>query len=107
MPLPTAESGAWMEVGSAGDEAAACWRDDPQEAVALVREQTAGGELVVDEALDAAVDAMVVCALLALDEARATATATTDPSTAAKLCLAATPYLALAVRPGRVVRCGR
>ncbi|MFD5694406.1 hypothetical protein [Streptomyces rubiginosohelvolus] len=95
VPPPSAESGAWMELVSAGDEVAACWRDDPQQAAALVRELTAGGELVVDEVLDAAVDAMVVCGLLALAEARTMATV--DPSAAAELCLTATPYLALAV----------
>lgn len=95
VPLPSVESGARMELVSAGDEVAACWRDDPQQAVALVRELTAGGELAVDEVLDAAVDAMVVCGLLALSEARTTAMA--DPSAAAELCLAAVPYLVLAV----------
>ncbi|MEU3136355.1 hypothetical protein ABZ691_26680 [Streptomyces sp. NPDC006854] len=60
-----------------------------------MRELTAGGELVVDEVLDAAVDAMVVCGLLALAEARTTATV--DPSAAAEQCLTAVPYLALAV----------
>lgn len=95
VPPPTAESGAWMELVSAGDEVAACWRDDPPQAAALVRELTAGGELEVDEVLDAAVDTMVVCGLLALAEARTKATA--DPSAAAELCLAAVPYLARAV----------
>ncbi|MGQ4732579.1 hypothetical protein ACUN3E_33610 [Streptomyces sp. Ju416(a)] len=95
VPLPTVESGARMDLVSAGDEVAACWRDDPEQAVALVRELTAGGELAVDEVLDAAVDATVVCGLLALAEARTTATA--DPSAAAELCLAAAPHLALAV----------
>nr|WSU78431.1 hypothetical protein OG499_38320 [Streptomyces anulatus] len=58
-------------------------------------ELTAGGELAVDEVLDAAVDAVVVTGLLALAEARTTAA--TDPSTAAELCLVAVPHLALAV----------
>lgn len=84
-----------MDLVGAGDEVAACWRRDPQEAAALVLELTAGGELAVDEVLDAAVDAVVVCGLLALAEARTAAT--TDPSTAAELCLAAVPHLALAV----------
>ncbi|MFD3819794.1 hypothetical protein ACFWRZ_32435 [Streptomyces rubiginosohelvolus] len=95
VPLPGVEQGAVMELVSAGDEVAACWRDDPERVVALVRELTAGGELVVDEVLDAAVDAMVVCGLLALAEARTEATV--DPSAAAEQCLAAVPYLALAV----------
>ncbi|NUW02896.1 hypothetical protein [Streptomyces sp. CAI 127] len=95
VPLPTVESGAWMELVSAGDEVAACWRDDPQQAAVLVRELTEGGELVVDEVLDAAVDAMVVCGLLALAEARTKATV--DASAAAELCLTAVPYLARAV----------
>ncbi|MGQ4733363.1 hypothetical protein ACUN3E_37615 [Streptomyces sp. Ju416(a)] len=60
-----------------------------------MRELTAGGELVVDEVLDAAVDAMVVCGLLALAEARTEATV--DPSAEAEQCLAAVPYFALAV----------
>ncbi|WP_128819366.1 hypothetical protein [Streptomyces sp. S063] len=80
---------------SAGDEVAACWRDDPQQAVAVVRELTVGGELAVDEVLDAAVDAMVVCGLLALAKARTAATV--DPSTAAEQWLTAVPYFALAV----------
>ncbi|MEV2262782.1 hypothetical protein AB0J13_29455 [Streptomyces anulatus] len=95
VPLPTAEQGAMMELVSAGDEVAACWRRDPQEAAALVLELTAGGELAVDEVLDAAVDAATVTGLLALSEARATATS--DPSMAAELCLVAVPYFALAV----------
>ncbi|MFI5654877.1 hypothetical protein ACIA71_27065 [Streptomyces anulatus] len=84
-----------MDLVGAGDEVAACWRRDPQEAAALVLELTAGGELAVDEVLDAAVDAVVVCGLLALAEARTAAT--TAPITAAKLCLAAVPHLAHAV----------
>ncbi|MFB8020783.1 hypothetical protein ACFC36_19685 [Streptomyces rubiginosohelvolus] len=95
VPPSAAASGAWMELVSAGDEVAACWRDDPQQAAVLVRELTVGGELVVDEVLDAAVDAMVVCGLLALAEARTMARV--DPSAAAELCLTATPYLTLAV----------
>ncbi|MEU4030285.1 hypothetical protein AB0F60_29370, partial [Streptomyces anulatus] len=63
-----------MDLVGAGDEVAACWRRDPQEAAALVLELTAGGELAVDEVLDAAVDAVVVCGLLALAEARTAAT---------------------------------
>ncbi|GAA3017846.1 hypothetical protein Sfulv_61350 [Streptomyces fulvorobeus] len=58
-------------------------------------ELTAGGELSVDEVLDAAVDAAAVCGLLVLAEARTTATS--DPSTAAELCLTAVSHLALAV----------
>lgn len=95
VPVPTAEQGAAMELVSAGDDVAACWRDDPQEAVALVLELTVGGELGVDEVLDAAVDAEVVCGLLVLDQAGAAAMS--DPSTAAELCLSAAPYFARAV----------
>ncbi|MFE1370048.1 hypothetical protein ACFW84_38230 [Streptomyces anulatus] len=95
VPLPTTGQGAMMDLVGAGDEVAACWRRDPQKAAALVLELTAGGELAVDEVLDAAVDTVVVCGLLALAEARTAAT--TDPSTAAELCLAAVPHLALAV----------
>ncbi|MFJ3439449.1 hypothetical protein ACIPMU_38790 [Streptomyces cyaneofuscatus] len=95
VPLPTVEQGAAMDVVSAGDEVAARWRDDPQEAAALVLELAAGGELTADEVLDAAVDAEVVCGLLALSQARTAAMS--DPSTVAELCLAAVPYLARAV----------
>ncbi|MFE7451470.1 hypothetical protein [Streptomyces griseus] len=95
VPLPTVEAGARMELVSAGDEVASLWRDDPQQAVALVRELTAGGELTADEVLDLAVDVMVVCGLLALTEARTAAMK--DPSTAAELCLTAVPHLAFAV----------
>ncbi|MGC5530409.1 hypothetical protein [Streptomyces sp. SR-10] len=95
VPLPTAGQGAVMDLVGAGDEVAACWRRDPQEAADLVLELTAGGEPAVDEVLDAAVDAVVVTGLLALAEARAAAA--TDPSAAAELCLAAVPHLALAV----------
>ncbi|MFH8439337.1 hypothetical protein ACH4A3_29450 [Streptomyces sp. NPDC018007] len=58
-------------------------------------ELTAGGELTVEEALDQAVDAVVVCGLLALVEARTAAAS--DQSTAAELCLTAVLHLALAV----------
>lgn len=95
VPLPTAGQGAAMELVSAGGEVAARWRGDPAEAAALVLELTAGGELSVDEVLDAAVDAAAVCGLLVLAEARTTATS--DPSTAAELCLTAVSHLALAV----------
>lgn len=74
-----------MDLVGAGDEVATYWRRDPQEAADLVQELTAGGELAVDEVLDAAVDTVVVTGLLALAEARTAAT--TDPSTAAELCL--------------------
>ncbi|MFE1820512.1 hypothetical protein ACFW9S_16055 [Streptomyces anulatus] len=74
-----------MDLVGAGDEVAAYWRRDPQEAADLVQELTAGGELAADEVLDAAVDTVVVTGLLALAEARTAAT--TDPSTAAELCL--------------------
>ncbi|MEV7898260.1 hypothetical protein [Streptomyces cyaneofuscatus] len=93
--LPTVEQGAAMELVSAGDEVAARWRDDPQGAAALVLELAAGGELTVDEVLDAAVDAAVVSGLLALGQVRTAAMS--DPSTAAELCLAAVPYFAHAV----------
>ncbi|MEU4181026.1 hypothetical protein [Streptomyces sp. NPDC026589] len=95
VPLPTAGQGAMMELVSAGDEVAARWRRDPQEAAALVLELTAGGELAVDEVLDAAVDAATVTGLLTLSEARTAATS--DPSMAAELCLVAVPHFSLAV----------
>ena len=91
--LPTVEQTAAMDLVSAGDEFAARWREDPQEAVVLVRELVAGGELTVDEVLDQAVDATVVAGLLALRQARAAS----DPSTAAELCLGAVPHIALAI----------
>ncbi|MFF4739954.1 hypothetical protein ACFY2W_29340 [Streptomyces sp. NPDC001262] len=72
---------------SAGDEVAARWRRDPEEAAALVRELVAGGELAADEVLDEAVDSAVLTGLLVLQEARATS----DPGTAAELCLSAIP----------------
>ncbi|MFI8201136.1 hypothetical protein ACIF6K_32210 [Streptomyces sp. NPDC085942] len=95
VPLPTIGQGAMMDLVEAGDEVVARWREDPAEAAALVLELTAGGELAVEEVLDAAVDAAAVTGLLALSEARTVAA--TDPSAAAELCLAATPHLALAV----------
>ncbi|MEU8134932.1 hypothetical protein [Streptodolium elevatio] len=93
VPLPTVEQAAAMDVASAGSDVAARWRSDPGEAVALVRELTAGGELAVEEVLDEAVDAAVVTGLLALQEARTAP----DPSTAAELCLNAVPHITLAV----------
>ncbi|MFH9610809.1 hypothetical protein [Streptomyces sp. NPDC017448] len=60
-----------------------------------MRELRAGGELTIEEVLDQAVDAAVVCGLPALAQARTAATS--DPSTAAELCLTAVPHLALAV----------
>ncbi|MGA5822160.1 hypothetical protein ACPC54_30375 [Kitasatospora sp. NPDC094028] len=91
--LAFAEQFAVMELVNAGDEVAASWRRDPAEAVALVRELVAGGELTVEEILDQAVDSTVAAGLLALQEAAATS----DPSTAAELCLSAIPYIVLAV----------
>ncbi|MFJ1601559.1 hypothetical protein [Streptomyces sp. NPDC088261] len=65
VPLPTVEQFAAMGPMSAGDDVAARWRDDPQEAVALVRELVAGGELAVEEVLDEAVDSSTsVCSLV-------------------------------------------
>ncbi|MFF8747170.1 hypothetical protein [Streptomyces californicus] len=95
VPLPTAGQGAAMELAAAGDEVAARWREDPAQAAALVLELTAGGELGVEEVLDAAVDAAVVCGLLVLAEARTTAMS--DPGMAAELCLTAVPHFSLAV----------
>ncbi|WP_257138746.1 hypothetical protein [Streptomyces sp. rh34] len=95
VPLPTTDQGARLDVASAGDEVADRWVGDPERAVALVRELAAGGELAVDEILDAAVDAVVVTGLLTLSEAHTAAMS--DPSTAAELCLAAVPHFSLAV----------
>ncbi|MFH8343119.1 hypothetical protein [Streptomyces sp. AM6-12] len=93
VPLPTLEQAAAMELVSAGTEVAARWRSDPEQAAALVYELAAGGELAVEEILDEAVDATVLTALLALQEARTAS----DPSTAAELCLGAVPHIMLAV----------
>ncbi|MFI9630811.1 hypothetical protein [Streptomyces sp. NPDC052042] len=93
VPLPTAEQAAAMDLVSAGTEVTARWRTDPEEAVALVHELAAGGDLVVDEILDEAVDAAALTGLLALQEARTAP----DPSTAAELCLSAVSHIALAV----------
>ncbi|MFD6187171.1 hypothetical protein [Streptomyces goshikiensis] len=93
VPLPTVEQAAAMDLVSAGAEVTARWRSDPEEAVALVHELAAGGELAVNEILDEAVDAAVLTGLLALQEARTAP----DPSTAAELCLGAVPHITLAV----------
>ncbi|MEV6750504.1 hypothetical protein AB0N21_40355 [Streptomyces sp. NPDC051080] len=93
VPLPTVEQAAAMDLVSAGTEVTARWRTDPEEAVALVHELAAGGELAVDEILDEAVDAAALTGLLALQEARTAP----DPSTAAELCLNAVSHIALAV----------
>ncbi|MDT0310259.1 hypothetical protein RM780_25380 [Streptomyces sp. DSM 44917] len=93
MPLPTVEQAAAMDLAGAGGLVAERWRHDPQEAAALVLQLAAGGELAAGEVLDEAVDAAVLAGLLALQEARGAS----DPSTAAELCLAAVPHLALAV----------
>ncbi|MDX3166006.1 hypothetical protein PV516_19650 [Streptomyces scabiei] len=92
VPLPTVHQSAAMNLTSAGDEVAARWRHDPQQAAALVRDLVASGELTVDEVLDEAVDAAVLPGLLALEGARGAS----DPSTAAELCLSAVPHIALA-----------
>ncbi|MGW7415803.1 hypothetical protein [Streptomyces sp. NPDC054863] len=93
MPLPTAEQAADVDLISAGDAVAAQWRHDTERAVALVRELAAGGELAVDEVLDAALDSTVLTGLVALH----TAADASDPSTAAERCVEAIPYLVLAV----------
>ncbi|MFJ6889642.1 hypothetical protein ACIQRC_32990 [Streptomyces californicus] len=95
VPLPTAGQGAAMELAAAGDEVAARWREDPAQAAAFVLELTAGGELGVEEVLDEAVHAAVVCGLLVLAEARTAVTS--DPGMAAELCLTAVPHFSLAV----------
>ncbi|MFI6284378.1 hypothetical protein ACIBCM_06390 [Streptomyces sp. NPDC051018] len=71
LPLPTVEQAAVMDLASAGDAVAARWRRDPQQAVVLVHELAASGEFLVDEVLDAAVDAAVLTGLVVLQEARA------------------------------------
>lgn len=93
VPLPTVEQSAAMDLASAGDEVAARWLDDPEEAAALVCELVGSGELAADEVLDAAVDSAVLTGLLALQEARSAS----NPSTAAERCLSGVPYFALAV----------
>jgi hypothetical protein len=84
---------AAMELASAGEDVAARWRHDPEDAVALVRELVAGGEFTADEVLDDAVDSAVLAGLLTLQEVRDAS----DPSAAAELCLHAVPHIALAV----------
>ncbi len=91
--LPRVEQPAAMGLMSVGDEVAARWRTDPHQAVAVVRELVAGGELAVDEVLDAAADSLVLAGLLALQEARTAS----DPSTAAEFCLGAVSHVTLAV----------
>ncbi|MFJ6437781.1 hypothetical protein [Streptomyces sp. NPDC091416] len=93
VPLPTAEQTAAMDLVSAGTEVATRWRADPEEAVTLVHELAASGELAVDEILDEALDTAVVAGLLVLLEARTAK----DPSTAAERCLGALPYITLAI----------
>ncbi|MEU4898172.1 hypothetical protein AB0B12_39915 [Streptomyces sp. NPDC044780] len=82
-----------MDLIAAGDEVAARWLDDPQEAVALVRELVAGGEFSEEDVWDEAAGSALPAGLLALREARTTS----DPGTAAELCLSAAPHFALAV----------
>ncbi|MGW4186226.1 hypothetical protein ACWEK2_29155 [Streptomyces albidoflavus] len=84
---------AAMELASAGEDVAARWRHDPQEAAALVQELVASGEVTVDELLDDAVDFAVLTGLLTLHEVRTAS----DPSAAAELCVHAVPHMALAV----------
>ncbi|MHA6756982.1 hypothetical protein [Streptacidiphilus sp. PAMC 29251] len=93
VPLPTVEQSAAMDLVGAGDEVVARWRHDPQDAVALVVEMVASGELAADEVLDQAVNAAVLIGLLALQEVRATS----DPTMAAEHCLSAVSHIALAV----------
>ncbi|MEU6315687.1 hypothetical protein [Streptomyces sp. NPDC047014] len=91
--LPTVEQAAAMELVSAGGEVTARWQHDPREAVALVHELVAGGELAVEEILDEAVNTEVLTGLLALQEAGTAP----DPGMAAELCLSAVPHFTLAV----------
>ncbi|WP_228978518.1 hypothetical protein [Streptomyces sp. DH12] len=93
VPLPTAEQGAVIDLADAGDQVAELWRADPHQAVALVRELVAGGEFTAAEILDAAVDATIGAALLTLNKAGTAS----DPSLMAEQCLAAAPFLVLAV----------
>ncbi|MFJ3848356.1 hypothetical protein ACIPV3_30260 [Streptomyces albidoflavus] len=92
-PLGPHGLAAAMELASAGDDVAARWRHDPEEAVALVQELVASGEYTVDELLDDAVDSAVLTGLLTLQEVRTAS----DPSAAAELCVHAVPHMALAV----------
>ncbi|MFD5206206.1 hypothetical protein ACFWNF_04575, partial [Streptomyces anulatus] len=76
-------------MASSSDQVAARWLDDPEQAVALVHELAAEGELAIGESLGATIDVVVVTGLPALSEA--CTTAATDPSTAAELCLPSYP----------------
>lgn len=93
VPLPTVEQAAAMDLVSAGDDVAACWRHDLRQAIVLVRELVASGEFTADEVLNDAVDSAVLAGLLTLQEVRTAS----DPSTAAELCLSTVPHIALAV----------
>ncbi|MFF9025627.1 hypothetical protein [Streptomyces eurythermus] len=92
-PLGGHGQAAAMELVSAGEDVAACWRHDPEQAVALVQELVASGEFTEDEVLDDAVDCAVMLGLLTLQEVRTAS----DPSAAAELCLSAVSHIALAV----------
>ncbi|MFJ3161385.1 hypothetical protein [Streptomyces kanasensis] len=93
VPLPTVQQAAAMDLAGAGVEVAARWRDDAEEAVALVRELAVGGEFTADEVLGEAAHSVVLAGLLALQEARTAP----DPSTTAEYCLSALPHIGLAV----------
>jgi hypothetical protein len=98
VPLPTVYQSAAMDLASAGAEFVARWRHDPEEAVILLRELTATGELAVDEVLDEAVDSAVLAGLLVLQRARAESDPSmAAPSMAAEFCLGAVPHITLAV----------
>ncbi|MFG2570870.1 hypothetical protein ACGFR6_36305 [Streptomyces sp. NPDC048567] len=92
-PLGPHGQAAAMGLASAGEDVAARWRHDPEEAVALVQELVASGEFTEDELLDEAVDSAVLIGLLTLQEVRTAS----DPSAAAELCLHAVPHIALSV----------
>ncbi|MBV6703155.1 hypothetical protein KV557_39720 [Kitasatospora aureofaciens] len=93
VPLPNAQQSAAIDLAGAGDQVAELWRADPEQAAALVRELAAGGEFNAAEVLDAAVEAAIGTALLALADAGMAS----DPSMKAEQCLEAVPYLVLAV----------
>ncbi|MEU5443739.1 MULTISPECIES: hypothetical protein [Streptomyces] len=59
-----------MELASSGEDVAARWRHDPEDAIALVQELVANGEFTEDEVLNDAVDSAVLTGLLTLQEVR-------------------------------------
>nr|WP_257019553.1 hypothetical protein [Streptomyces sp. TLI_235] len=90
--LPTVGQAAAMGLTGAGNDFLESL-DDPEEALALLAELTAGGEYTAAEVLDEATHTALVAALLVLQDAARQK----DPSLAAERCLHAARQLALVV----------